>query len=189
MSGDPGAVWTAFLRDVDDVAATSACTVDLHCLGGFVMSAAYGMPRPTGDLDVFEVVPATALRLLIEKAGRGTPLARRHGLFLDANSRLATVPERYIERLTELFPARFAHLRVLAFDPYDLALSKLERNVDRDRSDVLWLAQSRELDVAVLRDRYVTEVRPLITGLVARHDLTLDLWIDMIEEVRARRDV
>ena len=32
-------------------------------------------------------------------------------------------------------PAHFTHLQLMALDPYDLALSKLERNIERDRSD------------------------------------------------------
>jgi hypothetical protein len=46
------------------------------------------------------------------------------------------VPEDYEERLTEMFPGAYEHLRSCARDPYDLALSKLERNIQRDRDDV-----------------------------------------------------
>jgi hypothetical protein len=49
---------------------------------------------------------------------------------------VATVPDSYEERLTEIFPGTFEHLRLLALDQYDLALSKLERNTQRDRDDV-----------------------------------------------------
>jgi hypothetical protein len=96
------------------------------------------------------------------------------------------VPEGYAERLTELFPGSFANLHLFALDPYDLALSKLERNIDRDREDVLLLAQATAFDVSVLKQRYMTELRPIVTGPVSRHDLTLELWIEMISEVRGR---
>ena len=35
-----------------------------------------------------------------------------------------------------MFPGTFKHLRLFACDPYDVALSKLERNIQRDRDDV-----------------------------------------------------
>jgi hypothetical protein len=33
------------------------------------------------------------------------------------------VPEDYEDRLTEMFPSAYQHLRICALDPYDLALS------------------------------------------------------------------
>jgi hypothetical protein len=43
-----------------------------------------------------------------------------------------------------MFPdATWTHLRLFALDPVDLALSKLERNSDRDREDVVGLALRR----------------------------------------------
>jgi hypothetical protein len=38
---------------------------------------------------------------------------------------VATHPDSYESRLTEMFPDIFRHLRLLALDPYDLALTKL----------------------------------------------------------------
>jgi hypothetical protein len=59
----------------------------------------------------------------------------------------------------EIFSGTFQHLRLLALDPYDLALSKLERNIQRDRDDVLHLARTVPLDLEVLKDRYQKELR------------------------------
>jgi uncharacterized nucleotidyltransferase DUF6036 len=55
---------------------------------------------------------------------------------------VATVPDIYEERLTEIAPGSFKHLRLFALDPYDLALSKLERNTQRDKDDVRHLHSS-----------------------------------------------
>lgn len=66
-------------------------------------------------------------------------------------------------------------------DPYDLALSKLERNTQRDRDDVKHLARTVPFDVKVLEDRYLTELRTDL-GNPKREDLTLKLWIEMIQE-------
>jgi hypothetical protein len=42
----------------------------------------------------------------------------------------------------------------MALDPYDLALTKLERNIERDRSDVRYLARAIPFDLELLRVRY-----------------------------------
>jgi hypothetical protein len=72
----------------------------------------------------------------------------------------------------------------MALDPYDLALTKLERNIERDRSDVRFMARTIPFDLAILRERYLSEQRPYL-GNPKREDLTLQLWIDAIEEDRA----
>jgi hypothetical protein len=72
----------------------------------------------------------------------------------------------------------------MALDPYDLALTKLERNIERDRNDVRHLARLIPFDLDLLRERYQAELRPYL-GNPKREDLTLKLWIDAIEEDRA----
>jgi len=58
MSPDPRHVlpsrWSAFLAEVDQHLETA---VELHCLGGFVLAALYGLPRPTGDVDYTRPYP------------------------------------------------------------------------------------------------------------------------------------
>jgi hypothetical protein len=69
----------------------------------------------------------------------------------------------------------------MALDPYDLALSKLERNSQKDRDDVRFLARSVPLHPEVLEERYTSELRWQL-GQPEREDLTLRLWIEMILE-------
>jgi hypothetical protein len=95
------------------------------------------------------------------------------------------VPEDYKDRLTEKFPKAFKHLRLFALDPYDLALSKLERNIQRDRDDVKYLARAVPLDLDVLKERYQKELRWQM-GNPEREDLTVRLWIEVIKEERGR---
>ena len=83
-----------------------------------------------------------------------------------------------------MFPGAFQNLRLLALDPYDLALTKLERNIVRDQSDVRFLARAIPFDIDLLRGRYQTELRTYL-GNPKREDLTLKLWIEAIEEDRA----
>jgi len=182
MSRDLGEPWLAFLQDLDQRVEHE---VQLHCCGGFVVTAAYGLARTTADLDVLSVVPPDQLRELAALAGRGSKLHQAHGVYLDVVT-VATVPESYEERLTELYAARFQHLRLLALDAYDLVLAKLTRNADRDRGDLEYLAATVPLDPSVLKDRYLREMRDYV-AVPEREDLTLDLWIDIIEESRRRR--
>jgi hypothetical protein len=63
-------------------------------------------------------------------------------------------------------------------EAHDLALSKLARNSPIDREDVARLARAAPLDQAVLRERYETELRPIIIGDQNRHDQTLALWLE-----------
>ena len=93
------------------------------------------------------------------------------------------MPEDYEDRLTEMFPGAYERLRICALDPYDLALSKLERNIQRDRDDVKHLARTVPLDVEKLKERYEKELRWQL-GIPEREDLTLKLWIEMIAELR-----
>ena len=169
--------WASFLSQVDDRLDED---VELHCFGGFVVTMLYGLTRSTGDVDVLPAANRTAVQHLITTAGKGSELHRKHGVYLDFVT-IASVPEGYDERLTEMFPGRFKHLRLLAFDPYDLALAKLERNIQRDRDDVKYLARRIPFDLEVLKDRYRTELRPLL-GNPEREDLTLRLWVEAIEE-------
>jgi len=71
------------------------------------------------------------------------------------------------------------------FERHDLALAKLGRNADYNREDVRRLAQGPGLDVAILQQRYRDELRWQL-GNPAREDLTLELWIEMITELRGR---
>ena len=134
------------------------------------------------DVDVMTIAPRSAGERLLRLAGKGSALHRKHRVYLDLVT-VASVPEDYDRRLTEMFPGTFKYLRLLAFDPYDLALAKLERNIQRDRDDVKHLARTVPLDPEVLRRRYEKELRPYL-GNPEREDLTMRLWIEAIKEER-----
>jgi hypothetical protein len=59
---------------------------------------------------------------LLELGVRGSALNRKYKIYLDYVG-IAKVPEDYEDRLTEMFPGAYQHLRICALDPYDLALS------------------------------------------------------------------
>jgi hypothetical protein len=83
-----------------------------------------------------------------------------------------------------MFVGAFQRVQLLVPDPYDLALSKLSRNLELDLEDVKHLARACRLDLGVLESRYRHELRPYVLGPVERHDQTLTLWIDAIRESR-----
>lgn len=84
-----------------------------------------------------------------------------------------------------MFPGTFKHLRLFALDPYDLALSKIERNSQGDRDDVKHLARVVPFDLEPLRSRFENELKPNL-AIPERESLTLQLWIDAIKEERAQ---
>jgi hypothetical protein len=177
MQPDSGCVlpprWVEFLREVDRLLPQPA---RLHCLGGFVLAAAYGLPRPTADLDYIAAQPSEITTSLETFAGMGSPLARKHGLYFQYVT-VVDVPEDYAERLTSLLPNQFLRLRLLALEVHDLVLAKLVRNSPVDLEDVKFLARAGHLDPEILRERYQRELRPNLSN-EARHDLTLKLWLD-----------
>jgi hypothetical protein len=46
--------WDRFLEELDGLLREQ---VHVHCIGGFVVSLFYGLPRPTADVDYFAVIP------------------------------------------------------------------------------------------------------------------------------------
>ena len=155
--------------------------LDLHCIGGFVFSQFYSLPRNTADIDYYTAVPANFN--LDEVAGEGSPLHKKHKIWLHRVP-VINLPEDYETRLREIVPGALKRLRLLVPDPYDCILSKLERNSSKDRDDVEYLFRSRHLEAAVLRERYEKELRHSLTGPVERHDNTLNLWIDIFQSPR-----
>jgi len=139
-------------------------------MGGFVATLLYGLPRATSDLDVLLIAPGEQRAALLELGIRGGALHKKYKVFLDYVG-VARVPEDYEERLTEKSPGAYKHLRICALDPYELALSKLERNIQRDRDDVKHLAHSIPLDLKILRNRYKKELRWQLGTLSARTQL------------------
>lgn len=172
--------WLSFLQELDALATE---TVRMDCIGGFVVTMLYGLNRTTADVDVLEIAPRAAADAFSQVAMLGGPLFKKYGVYLDRVT-VAQPPYEYESRLQEMFPETFRHLHLMALDPYDLALTKLERNIERDRNDMRYLARTVPFDLDLLRERYQTELRPYL-GNPKREDLTLELWIEAITEDRA----
>ena len=167
----PPEPWAGFLEEVDSLLSEE---VRLHCVGGFVITACYRFPRPTGDVDYISVQPYGVGVHLQQIAGQGSKLHKKYKLYMQQVG-VGNHPHDYEKRLIEMYHGHFRHLRIFVLDPYDLALCKLERNIERDREDVKYLAKQVPLDFRVLEQRYREELRPYLAN-VKRHDLTLELW-------------
>lgn len=165
--------WREFLDELDEALSEP---VELHCIGGFVISLLYGLPRPTGDVDYISAVPRNRIEELEQLAGRESGLARKYKVYLQ-HVAIATMPEDYESRLTEMFPGRFKKLKIFAPDPYDLVLSKLERNSPKDQGDVAYLASRVPLKAELLQERYERELRPNLMARQTWHDGTLKMWL------------
>jgi hypothetical protein len=173
MLADFPAPWGDFLAELDTLLNEP---VQLHCIGGFAVVVGFGLPRATNDLDYATLVPYNLINDLQQIAGEGSALAIKHRVRVQRPA-VEAMPDDYAERLTELFPGRFKNLRLFIPDPYDLVLSKLSRNEERDRQDVEYLARTQHLDPAVLRERY-KELIPNLIGPQNRHDATLEFWLE-----------
>jgi hypothetical protein len=77
-----------------------------------------------------------------------------------------------------MYPGQLKNLHLYAPAPYDLILSKLERNSQKDRDDVVFPAESLHLTPGTRCDRYPRELRPYLAH-ERRHELTVKLWLDV----------
>lgn len=170
----PAEPWLSFLTDLD---AALDAPADFHCIGGFVVSQHYGFARETADLDVLMVIPPEAAQRVAELAGKGSPLQRKHLVYID-NVGVANYPDYYDNRLVRAFPI-WPNLRLWALEPHDLALTKLERSNDRDIRDVMYLAKVGLIKQETLISRFETELEPYITGRTPTWNRsTLKMWVD-----------
>jgi hypothetical protein len=113
-------------------------------------------------------------------------LHRKYKLYIDPVT-IASFPENYQDRLTEIFAGAYKNLRIRVLDPYDVALTKLGRNNQRDRDDMRFLARTIPFDIEILKRRYVVELQwqfgeRLRYGPRYRADRDIDEWIEMIHE-------
>ena len=178
----PSEPWHGFFRELDTAATEE---VDLQCVGGFVVTELYGLARPTADVDLLSIAPVAQRSELLKMGGEGSQLHQKYGVYLQYVGGIVSLPYDYDERLVPMFQGAYKHLRFFALDPYDLVLSKLERNQPKDRQDVLFLARAIPLDLNILKQRY-PELRPQLFGVKENFDANFELWLEMIEEDRRR---
>src|SRR6266699_1538068 len=75
---DLPSLWQNFLSEVDRRLPEP---VEVHCLGGFVVTLLYGLTRTTNDVDYIEIRPAGAGKVLQAIAGPTSGLSRAWSAF------------------------------------------------------------------------------------------------------------
>ena len=75
----PPSPWDEFLEELDGLLRDQ---VHVHCIGGFVVSRYYGLPRPTADIDYYAVLPHPSLHDLQRRAGPDSTPARKYKMHL-----------------------------------------------------------------------------------------------------------
>ena len=174
---EPGYPWGSFLREIDEKLTEP---IQLPCLGGFVITQYYGLGRETSDIGCLVLLGSKP----IDFAGEGSDLHKKYRVYLQYVG-IATPPCDYADRLQRMFPeARWKHLKLFALDATDLALSKLERNLDRDREDFQLLFLAGLIDLAVLERRYHEELRPHLLSKLDWHDKTLNLRLGIAKSIQ-----
>ena len=162
--------WPDFLKEID---CALSRPVNLHCIGGFVLLACYGIPRTTGDIDYIAVRPREAADEVASVGGPDSAVARKYRLFLQGVG-IADLPDDYESRLHDL-DLDLRNLKLWVLEPYDLLLSKLPRNGPKDREDARYLIQKLRLEFATFRDRWQREMDPWLANK-DRNKLTVQLW-------------
>ena len=148
------------------------------------VATVFGLPRTTADVDVISGVVGSHHKMLLALAGRNSQLHKKHRVYLDLVGTVAVVPDDYESRLIEITPSTFSHLKLFVMEPHDVVLSKISRDAPQDRADVTYLAKTANLDTDLLRQRYAAEIRPYLIGRISYVDQTLELWVEMIEELQ-----
>jgi hypothetical protein len=100
--------WKSFFSEIDPALDEE---VSLHCLGGFVMTFLYGLERPTADVDILPVGSLSAIETVTRLAGQGSELHHKYRIYVQVVG-VAQVPVNYENRLVEMFPETFNHLRL-----------------------------------------------------------------------------
>ena len=165
--------WRDFLME-HDADPELLVPITFHLIGGFVFKFVYGMPRPTQDIDYYTMEPRFDEYAQI--TGRRSDLGKRHKVYLHGAGH-TEMPINYSCRVKEIFVGEFKHLRLFIPDTYDLVLSKLKRNSDKDRADVSFVFEKEKLDIETLSRRYNEELRN------QSNETNFRLWFAMFEHL------
>jgi Nucleotidyltransferase of unknown function (DUF6036) len=163
--------WRDFLVEHDaDRELLRSISIDL--IGGFVFKFIYGLPRPTQDIDFYTMEPRIDEYDRI--TGERSDLGKKHKVWLHGAAH-TEMPSNYSSRKTEILAGEFIHLRLFIPDSYDLILSKLKRNSDKDQRDVIFVFEKEKLDLGVLSRRYDEELKD------QSNEASFRLWAAMFQ--------
>ncbi len=139
----------AFLDDIDRTLEPAAAgdALDVYHIGRSALVWEYDYPATTDDFDILRPHGRVDLvELALRHFGRGTPQARKHGLYLEVvEEGFPPVPRGYKERAVAA-AGEWKVLRVYHLEAHDLAATKLRRFSAKDRADIRLLCDLTHLD-------------------------------------------
>lgn len=126
--------------------------LDLFLLGRAALVLSYQFTLFTQDIDIVSTQNSELERRAIEVLGKGSPLARTLGLYLDPVPQgLPPLPSWYRRRCLSL-AGNWKVLRVWTLEVHDLAVTKLKSFRPQDRQDLQILCDRGLLDAAKLHE-------------------------------------
>ncbi len=138
---------------LDAVGKRYPSSVQLYLLGGSALCL-LGSPRPTLDIDyVGDDLKKDDLQKVMEE------VAHEMGLDVEAVPIERFTPVAHDGYQRSLPFGTFGNLEVYIFDPYSIALSKIDRGFDTDIDDVVFLVQSELITLEEL-ERFTRESLP-----------------------------
>lgn len=130
----------AFFQEIDrNWRGSRSQKIQLHVLGSAALMLQTDYARGTTDGDILETpnIVGETKTLLLAIAGRGTPIHKRHGLYLDVVASgipLLPASPRWLPRTA--LNASLHTFEVAVLDIVDLVTTKLKRFHANDQSDV-----------------------------------------------------
>lgn len=146
-----------FFQNIDRDWQPSGCEpIDLHIIGSTALFLKTDYDRETKDSDILQLSAdksetMSSLKIL---AGKGTELARKHGLYLDivpAHVLFLPLQPDY-EICTAL--SKIQNFKIFVLDVHDVVVSKLLPYRTQDREDIIWLADHQLIMPSQLADRF-----------------------------------
>lgn len=149
----------AFFRDLD-TAWSLPERATLCLIGGTALRLGHAHTRVTNDADILETAELSrAIRgELLRLAARGTPLARRHDLYVEVIAPGLPFLPRAPRYHAVAFTPPLAKLALLTLDATDVAVSKLKRFHANDRSDIEAMVDAGHVVHADLVERFRSAV-------------------------------
>lgn len=119
-------------------------TTALYLLGGSALCL-LGSPRPTLDIDyVGDDLKKDGFQILMEE------IAQEIGLDVEAVPIDRFIPALIGSRERNQYYRTFGNVAVYIFDPYSIALSKVDRGFDTDIEDVVFLLRQGYINIEAL---------------------------------------
>lgn len=151
--------------------------VYLIIVGAASLILKFNLKRATADIDVLELISSDPRPL----GGMG-PLLSRMGFHIVSEAMLNLHPD-YLDRLEKFTQKGLIH--VFTLNPYDLAISKIGRGLDKDREDIVSSDIASQLNVDYLKELYFEAANYWI-GNERTYEMNWDLFFEAFENSRLK---